>query len=90
VVGPEGLDTAKCLGRIPPAMQTLLQVVLTAWREAERVASERPADSAEHLAALVAAERLRDLYRELVASARTDHDATALAAAQTLGAFPEP
>jgi hypothetical protein len=60
-------------------MQTLLQVVLTAWREADRVASERPEQSAEHVAALVAAERLRDLYTELVASAKADHDGAALA-----------
>ena len=59
-------------------MQRLLQVVLTAWREADRVAGERPEGSQEHLAALVAAERLRGLYTELVESARADDDRVAL------------
>ena len=68
-------------------MQKLLQVVLTAWREADRVASERPETSKEHEAALVAAERLRVLYTELVASAKADNDAPALASAEAL---PEP
>lgn len=61
-------------------MQTLLQVVLRAWREAERVASERPEGSREHGAAVVASERLKVLYTELVAAARADDDAVALAA----------
>lgn len=59
-------------------MQRLLQVVLTAWREADRVATERPDGSREHDAALVAADRLRGLYRELVASAEADNDVAAL------------
>lgn len=59
-------------------MQRLLQVVLTAWREAERVAAERPDDSREHDAALVAAQRLRGLYGELVDSAKADNDVAAL------------
>ena len=66
-------------------MQRLLQVVLSAWREAERVASERSEGSQEHQAALVAAERLRLLYGELVESAKADDDAAALEAARTLG-----
>ena len=68
-------------------MQRLLQVVLSAWREAERVASERPDGSREHAAALVAAERLKGLYGELVASARADDDRAAVesAAATELG-----
>jgi hypothetical protein len=68
-------------------MQRLLQVVLSAWREAERVASERPDESREHVAALVAAERLKGLYGELVASAKADDDRVALesAAASELG-----
>ena len=59
-------------------MQRLLQVVLTAWREADRVAVERPEGSREHDAALVAADRLRGLYGELVASAQADNDMAAL------------
>ena len=71
-------------------MQRLLQVVLSAWREAERVAAERPEGSQEHDAALVAADRLRDLYGELIESARADDDTPALEAARTLGEFGTP
>ena len=60
-------------------MQRLLQVVLTAWREADRVAAERSEGSREHDAALVAGDRLRVLYSELVASAEADNDVAALA-----------
>jgi hypothetical protein len=60
-------------------VQRLLQVVLTAWREAERVASERAEGSQEHGAALIAADRLRSLYGELVDSARADKDEATLA-----------
>ena len=63
-------------------MQRLLQVVLSAWREAERVATERAEGSQEHKAALIAAERLRGLYRELVESAKADNDTKALEGAQ--------
>ena len=66
-------------------MQRLLQVVLTAWREAERVASERSEGSQEHDAALVAADRLRGLYADLVESARADNDEAALKSVQTSG-----
>ena len=55
-------------------MQKLLQVVLTAWREAERVAFDRPAGSQEQEAALIAAERLRVLYDELAADPTRDRD----------------
>jgi hypothetical protein len=65
-------------------LQKLLQVVLTAWREADRVASERPAESQEHRAAIVAADRLRGLYTDLVASARADNDESAVASAEPL------
>ena len=65
-------------------MQRLLQVVLTAWREAERVAGERPDGTREHEAALVAAERLRHLYGELVESAKADDDQAALRRAAEL------
>lgn len=64
-------------------MQTLLQVVLRAWREAERVASERPEGSRERDAALVAAERLKTLYTDLVAAAKADNDTAALAGLST-------
>lgn len=59
-------------------MQRLLQVVLTAWREADRVAAERPEGSREHDSALIAADRLRGLYTDLVASAKADNDMAAL------------
>ena len=61
-------------------MQRLLQVVLRAWREADRVAAERSEGSREHEAALVAADRLRGLYGELVESAKADNDTAALEA----------
>ncbi|HET7182193.1 MAG TPA: hypothetical protein VFI15_08190 [Candidatus Limnocylindrales bacterium] len=64
-------------------MQRLLQVVLSAWREAERVASERPDASREHAAALIAADRLKGLYGELVASAKADDDRDAVESAAT-------
>lgn len=59
-------------------VQKLLQVVLSAWREAERVASERPEGSRERDAAVLATERLHGLYTELLESAKADHDAAAL------------
>jgi hypothetical protein len=62
-------------------VQRLLQVVLSAWREAERVGAERAEGSQEHKAALIAAERLRGLYGELVESAKADNDTTALESA---------
>jgi hypothetical protein len=65
-------------------VQRLLQVVLSAWREAERVAAERPEGSQEHEAALVATERLRVLYGELLESARADHDTSTVAGAAPL------
>jgi hypothetical protein len=71
-------------------VQRLLQVVLTAWREAERVASERSEDSQEHRAALVAADRLRVLYGELLDSAKADDDAAALQAMPPLEALDSP
>ena len=70
-------------------MQKLLQVVLKAWREAERVAMERPEGSREREAALVATERLHSLYSELLDSARADHDTAALRVAGE-AAEPEP
>ena len=71
-------------------MQRLLQVVLSAWREAERVASERSEGSQEHKAALVAADRLRGLYSELIESAEADDDAAALEAVKTFGELGAP
>jgi hypothetical protein len=66
-------------------VQRLLQVVLSAWREAERVATERSEGSQEHKAAIVAADRLRGLYGELIESAKADDDAAALAAVPAPG-----
>ncbi len=66
-------------------MQRLLQVVLSAWREADRVAAERSEGSQEHKAAIVASDRLRGLYGELLESAKADDDAAALQGAPTLG-----
>ena len=71
-------------------MQKLLQVVLTAWREAERVASERGEGTREHEAALVATHRLKALYGDLVESAKADNDVEALAAAPVLPNPAEP
>jgi hypothetical protein len=71
-------------------VQKLLQVVLTAWREAERVATERPEGSQEHDAALVAADRLRALYGELLESAKADNDAVTVGAAPSLEALDSP
>jgi hypothetical protein len=68
-------------------VQRLLQVVLSAWREAERVAAERSEGSREHDAALVAADRLRGLYGELLDSAKADHDLPTLEAAPPLDAL---
>jgi hypothetical protein len=68
-------------------VQRLLQVVLSAWRESERVAAERPEGSREHDAALVAADRLRGLYGELLASAKADDDTETISAAPTLEAL---
>ena len=71
-------------------MQRLLQVVLTAWREADRVAAERPDGSREHDAALVAGDRLRGLYGELLASAKADDDRAVVDAAPPLEALDRP
>jgi hypothetical protein len=68
-------------------VQKLLQVVLSAWREAERVASERPEGSQEHSAALVATDRLRRLYGDLLDSAKADEDSQAVASAKALEAL---
>jgi len=68
-------------------VQRLLQVVLTAWREAERVASERAEGSQEHRAALVAADRLKALYGELLDSAKADRDLVTIDAVPPLEAL---
>jgi hypothetical protein len=68
-------------------VQRLLQVLLSAWREAERVAAERPDGSREHAAALVATDRLRRLYGELLDSAKADDDTRTVKAAQPLEAL---
>ena len=46
-------------------MQTLVAEVLAAWRRAERLAEELPEGTPDRAAALVACERLRDLYHDL-------------------------
>jgi hypothetical protein len=71
-------------------VQKLLQVVLSAWREAERVASERPEGSQEHSAALFATERLRRLYGDLLDSAKADQDSQVVATAKPLQALDDP
>jgi len=68
-------------------MQRLLQVVLSAWREAERVAAERSETSREHLAALIAVDRLRGLYGELLDSAKADEDTAVVEGAAPLEAL---
>jgi hypothetical protein len=68
-------------------VQRLLQVVLSAWREAERVAAERSEGSREHDAALVAADRLRGLYGELLDSAKADADSATVDAVPPLEAL---
>jgi len=62
---------------------------LTAWREAERVASERPEGSREQQASLVAAERLRGVYTALVQSAKADNDVAALDALAIVSPSPD-
>ena len=65
-------------------MQKLLQVVLSAWREADRVAAERPEGSREREAAIIATERLHGLYNELIESAKADDDAATLRVASEI------
>jgi hypothetical protein len=74
VIGNAASYAAHPNGRRRGHMQRLLQVVLSAWREAERVAAERSEGSQEHKAALVASDRLRLLYGELLESAKADDD----------------
>jgi hypothetical protein len=47
-------------------MQTLVAEVLAAWRRADRLVATLPQHSLEYSAAVVAAERLHDLYQDLV------------------------
>jgi hypothetical protein len=68
-------------------VQKLLQVILTAWREAERVAAERSEGSQEHAAALVAGGRLRQLYGDLLESAKADDDVAAVESAPPIAAL---
>jgi hypothetical protein len=68
-------------------MQKLLQVILTAWREADRVAGERSEGSQEHAAALVATGRLRELYGDLLESAKADHDVATVERVPPIGAL---
>jgi ABC-type nitrate/sulfonate/bicarbonate transport system substrate-binding protein len=61
-------------------VRTLVAEVLAAWRRAERLATELPEESRERLAAVIAAERLHALYRDLekVAGEVSEADARAL------------
>ena len=58
-------------------MQTLVAEILAAWRRAERLAAALPDESREHWAALMAAERLQNLYRDLTRIAGEVDEATA-------------
>ncbi len=46
-------------------MQTLVAEILAAWRRAERLTEQLPDATPEHAAAVMACDRLRDLYRTL-------------------------
>ena len=65
-------------------MRTLVAEILAAWRRAERLAGELEEGTAEHDAAVLACERLRDLYRTLTSTGlvadMTEADARALLA----------
>ena len=62
----------------------MIAEVLAAWRRAERLTESLPAGSPEHEAAVMASNRLRDLYAELTTvaggSAVNEADARALLA----------
>lgn len=53
-------------------MKTLVAEILAAWRRAERLTDELPDATPEHAAALMACERLRDLYRALTTAGGVD------------------
>ena len=59
------------------AVQALVAEVLRAWREAERVANEREPGTSDHVAAMIAVERLRDVYADLMSAQAGETDATA-------------
>ena len=61
------------------SVQTLIAEVLAAWRRAERLSADLPADSLERAAAEVASTRLHDLYVDLTKVAGEVDDATARA-----------
>ena len=46
-------------------MQTLVAEILSAWRRAERLTGLLPAETPEHAAAVIATEKLRELYQEV-------------------------
>jgi len=51
-------------------MQSLVADVLAAWRAAERVAMENDPGTPEYATAILAVDRLRSLYAELVSAAK--------------------
>ena len=57
-------------------MKTLVEAVLAAWRESERIAADHPAGSREHDVALAAAEHLRQAYALVTASSPAADDTT--------------
>jgi hypothetical protein len=56
-------------------VQKLIADVLTAWRSAERLASEMPADSPKRPAVMAAAEQLQLTFNELTLASGADEEA---------------
>jgi hypothetical protein len=69
-------------------MQALVTEVLAAWREAERVAMQHPLGSPDHAAAVVAIERLRNLFMELTSGQSSVSPETAAAMLKAAGLPP--
>ena len=49
-------------------MQTLVAEMLAAWRRAERLSNELPQGSVAQAAAQAVAEKMRDIYQDLIRS----------------------
>jgi hypothetical protein len=71
-------------------MQALVKEVLAAWREAERVAAQQPPGSADHDAAVIAIERLRNLFTELTTHGSSVNHEMAEALLKEAGLPPRP